>query len=102
MISYRLHFSPSLPVVVKLDVQDPDTLGPLLFEGQEDATELVKEAVASAGGVNGHHLGYETTGADLGVAMGSGALAAFGPELLEGQDILSRFVRELPPPGGAD
>lgn len=102
MIAYRLYFSSTLPVVVRLDVKGPDDAGPLTFEGQKDAVALIREAVAGAGGLGGHSIGYETTPADLSLAMGSGWLAKYNPELLEGQAILDRFVREPPGLGEAD
>ncbi|MEM9691037.1 MAG: hypothetical protein AAGA56_00700 [Myxococcota bacterium] len=102
MIAYRLYCSPSLPVIVRLDVEEPDDYGKLIFEGQRDAVASIRQAVASAGGVAGHNLGYETTPADLGMAMRGGELARYQPQLLEGQDILDRFVRQAPGPGEAD
>ncbi len=102
MIAYRLYASPSWPVIVRLDVPGPDDYGRLSFEGQRDAVARIRDAVAGAGGVAGHSIGYETTAADLGFAMGSGWLAKYSPELLEGQAILDSFVRKPPGPGEAD
>ena len=101
MVAYRLAVF-SFPVVVRLDVEGPDDYGPIQFEGQPDAVSSIRQVVFGAPAIAAYSLGAETTPADLDFAMGSPALRKYRPELLEGQAILDRYVRQVPGPGEAD
>ena len=117
MIRYRLSYPdyptppPSLPanwierlperpsVIVSLDANDPNEYAPIVYEGHPVMADAVKYEISHSRGMWGHLIGAkETTPIDLDAAImcKSSRLKRFNPELLDGQEILDRFVSDMP------
>ena len=84
-------------VVISLDVDDPNGWGPLVFESKnEPFLWEIQIEVSGSTGLWGHSFDPEaTTPVDLRHALCTGYMKRFGAVLLEGQEILDRFVSDI-------
>ena|SRR5947209_3560417 len=97
MMRYKLT-TPSRQVVqVSLDAKGPDEVAPIRYEGAEIQVWYVQENLQRSHGIDGHLIEDQTTPVDLDVAMKSPRMQNYAPQLLEGAEILAKYVRNPHP-----
>ncbi|QDE84153.1 MULTISPECIES: hypothetical protein [Myxococcus] len=99
MFRYRLVIPSSSPsvsaqdeIVVSLNAEYKDQFVPLQFEGPAASIEVVHRAIVDARGYKKRELNLKAKlmPVDLVAAMSSAHMQPFQPQLIEGEDILSR------------
>jgi hypothetical protein len=93
MIRFRVQTAHG-PVEISIDVDAPDTVGPLVYAGDDDAVDVARTLLSMACGYRGHIIGDATTPVDLHTALME--LPKLVPELLEGDKLTRPELTELP------
>jgi len=76
-------------VEVSIAVDNGDAIGPIVYDGPEDAVTVTRGIVSVACGARGHILGEQTTPVDLHAALM--LLPELVPELLEGEELVHTY-----------
>jgi hypothetical protein len=93
MIRFRVETAHG-DVEVSINVDDGHELGPLIYDGPEDAVTVTRGILSVACGAHGHLIGEKTTPVDLHAALMQ--LPKLLPELLEGQELVQSYDVDLP------
>jgi hypothetical protein len=76
-------------VDVSIAVDHGDAIGPIVYEGDDDAVTVTRDILSVACGARGHILGSETTPVDLHAALMQ--LPELVPELVEGEALIRSY-----------
>lgn len=93
MIRYR---TTTPQVEIWIDSAIPNRSGVIQYSGDREAVAIVRLALQNSCGVAGHKIGGECSPIDLSAAMKKPAMAAFGPELLAGGDLVRSYDLGIP------
>lgn len=95
MIRYRLEL-PEGAVTVSIASNDGNTTDQIIYEGEAEAIEALKDELPVLTGAFGHLIGSATTPIDLDAAMQRSEMQAYKPELLEGRELVQRYNPGIP------